>query len=122
MTERTLTTAHRPHPSGAVVLTVAGELDHHTAPELTQAIQETSFAPGTSVIIDLTGLTYCDSTGITVLITAHDRARQAQSLLILTGLNKDLLRVFHIMGLDQIFTFQPTVDDAVSALRPSTEH
>nr|WP_237533755.1 STAS domain-containing protein [Streptomyces sp. SID685] len=60
-------------------------------------------------------MTYCDATGITVFVTAHNRAQQDHSPLILAGLNNDLMRVFHIVGLDQIFTFQPTVHDAVNA-------
>ncbi|MEW2272836.1 hypothetical protein [Streptomyces griseofuscus] len=50
-----------------------------------------------------------------MFVTAHNRAQQDHSPLILAGLNNDLMRVFHIVGLDQIFTFQPTVHDAVNA-------
>ncbi|MET9498328.1 STAS domain-containing protein [Streptomyces sp. NPDC006552] len=121
MTDRTLTTDHHQHASGAVIVTVTGELDHHTASELTQVVQEISFAPDTPVVIDMTGLTYCDSTGITVLITAHNRAEQARSPLVLAGLNKDLRHVLRIVGLDQIFTFQPTADDAVRSLYTTKE-
>ncbi|MGI5170634.1 STAS domain-containing protein [Spirillospora sp. CA-253888] len=118
MTNRTLTVVSRAHPSGAAVVAVSGELDHHTAPELTRAIEKAPFAARTPVIIDLTDLAYCDSTGITVLVTAYKRAQQTGAHLVLAGLNADLTRVFHIVGLDQIFNFQPTVDDAIEALPP----
>ncbi|MFF8596291.1 STAS domain-containing protein [Streptomyces sp. NPDC015220] len=116
MTDRTLTTARHTHPSGAVVLAVAGELDHHTAPDLTLAIQETAFSQDAPVVIDLSDLAYCDSTGITVLITAYRRAGEARTRLALAGLSADLMRVFRIVGLDQIFTFHPDVEDAIGAL------
>ncbi|WP_067479048.1 STAS domain-containing protein [Actinomadura hibisca] len=116
MTDRTLTAIPRPHPSSATVLAVSGELDHHTAPELTEAIRETSFSPETPVVIDLSDLSYCDSTGITVLVSAYKRAQQHDARLILVGLNPDLTRVFHIVGLNQIFTFRTTVDEAIDAL------
>nr|WP_155074196.1 STAS domain-containing protein [Streptomyces taklimakanensis] len=103
------------HPSGATVLTVAGELDHHTAPRLARSLEETTF--DRSVVIDLSELAYCDSTGITVLITAYHRARAAESRLLLAGVNPHLLRVFRTVGLDQVFTFQPTVEQALDALR-----
>ena len=118
MTDRTLTATRRSHPAGATVVAVTGELDHHTARELTQAIDETPFHPDAPVVIDLTGLTYCDSTGITVLVTAYNRAQQADAQLFFVGLSADLMRVFHIVGLDQLFNFQPTVEEAITALHP----
>jgi anti-sigma B factor antagonist len=116
VTDRTLTTAQHTHVTGAAVVTVTGELDHHTAQDLTQAIDETPFEAGTPVVLDLTGLTYCDSTGITVLVAAYNRGRQADAPVVFVGLNDDLMRVFHIVGLDQLFTFRPTVEEAISSL------
>ncbi|MET9481529.1 STAS domain-containing protein [Streptomyces sp. NPDC006638] len=117
MTDRTLTATRRPHPAGATVLAVTGELDHHTARELSHVVDEAPFTSDAPVIIDLTDLTYCDSTGLTVLVAAYNRAQQAGTPLVLVGLNADLTRVFRIVGLDQLFSFQPTLDDAVAALR-----
>lgn len=122
MTDRTLTVLHHDDPSGVAVVAVSGELDHHTSPELTQALREVSFAPDAPTVIDLTELTFCDSTGITVLVTAYQRAKQHDSGLVVTGLDGSLLRVFQIAGLDQILTFAPTVADAVGALKPAGEH
>ncbi|MEU3501943.1 STAS domain-containing protein [Streptomyces hundungensis] len=117
MTDPTLTAARHTHASGATVLAVAGELDHHTAPELTRLIQEESFGPALPVLIDLSDLTYCDSTGITVLIGADRRASETGAPLVLVGVTADLMHVFRIIGLDQLFTFQPSVEDAIEALR-----
>ncbi|GHB38808.1 anti-sigma factor antagonist [Streptomyces xanthochromogenes] len=116
MTDPTLTATRHTHSRGATVLAVAGELDHHTAPELSRLIQDTSFGPEVPVLIDLSELTYCDSTGITVLIGADRRARQEGGSLSLVAVNPDLMHVFRIIGLDQLFTFQPTVEDAIDAL------
>lgn len=118
MTDHTLTVTRRSHPAGATVVAATGELDHHTAQDLTRAIDETPFDPDAPVVIDLTGLTYCDSTGITVLFAAYNRAQQSHAQLVFAGLNTDLMRVFRIVGLDQLFTFQPTVEHAISALHP----
>ncbi|RFU40912.1 anti-sigma factor antagonist [Actinomadura logoneensis] len=121
MTDRTLTAVADPHPSGATVLAVSGELDHHTAPELSEVIHDLTFDATTPVIIDLTDLVYCDSTGITVLVTTYKRAQASRTPLILVGLNADLTRVFGIVGLDRFFTFRPTVEEAVEALRSPVE-
>lgn len=121
MTDRTLTATRRTDPSGVVVLTVDGELDHHTAPEVTQVLHQTPFTPDSPVVMDLAGLTYCDSTGITVFVGAFNRSRETGTPLILAAVRDDLMRVLQIVGLDQIFTFQPTVEQAIATLHTSAE-
>jgi anti-sigma B factor antagonist len=115
--ERRLTVAQQPRPGGALVLSVAGELDHFTAPRLRAALEEVPFGPGAEVIIDLSGLEYCDSTGLTVLVTAYHKADGSGSGLALAGLRPELVRVFDIVGLDQLFTVHPTVGDALERPR-----
>ncbi|MCO5997943.1 STAS domain-containing protein [Actinoallomurus rhizosphaericola] len=115
MTDRVLTATTHAHPAGPAVISVAGELDYYTAAHLRQAVQETAFT-AEGVIIDLTDLTYCDSTGITVLVTAYHRAQASKAPLALVGLNPDLNRVFGIVGLHDVFASYPTVDEAVAAL------
>lgn len=114
MTDRVLTVTTHVDTTGPTVFTVAGELDYHTAGELRQVMQETPFTDG-GVVVDLTELTYCDSTGITVLITAYHRARAIGARLALAGLNPDLQRVFGIIGLGEIFTFYPTLGKAIES-------
>ncbi|WP_221349591.1 STAS domain-containing protein [Streptomyces beigongshangae] len=110
----TVTPSHA--TEGVFLLSVTGELDYHTSSLLTDAVNEAPFADE-NVIIDLSGLTYCDSTGITVLITAYNRSRATESQLSLTGVNPDQMRVFELIGLDQVFTFHSTPEEAVSAMR-----
>ncbi|MEV5708913.1 STAS domain-containing protein [Actinoallomurus sp. NPDC052274] len=115
MTDRVLTATSHPHPAGPTLITVAGELDYYTAAHLRKALEETTFTAD-GVIIDLTDLAYCDSTGITVLVTAYHRARASDTPLALAGLNPDLDRVFGIVGLHDVFASYPTVEEAVAAL------
>lgn len=119
MTDRILTVLRHEDPSGAVVVTVAGELDHHTAPELTRAVRDLPLTAEQPTIIDLTELDYCDSTGITVLVAAYQRAKAQDSGLVVAGLDGGLLRVFQIAGLDRLLTFVPSVGDAVRLLKPT---
>ncbi|WP_299535880.1 STAS domain-containing protein [uncultured Streptomyces sp.] len=117
MSNQTLTVTARSHPAGPHVLTVTGELDYHTSTRLHQALDDVPLAPGTGLVIDLAGLTYCDSTGITLLVTAYQRAEAIGARFSLAATSPDLLRVFHIVGLDQVFSLQPTTEQAISALR-----
>lgn len=111
----TLTVTVDPDASRPAVLTVSGELDHHTAPRLRQALDGLSAEAG--VVLDLTELAYCDSSGITVLVSAQQRAEQADSALALVGLDPDLAHHFRIIGLGEYFSFYSTVDEAVVASR-----
>jgi anti-sigma B factor antagonist len=119
VTDRILTVLRHEDPSGAVVVTVTGELDHHTAPELTRTVRDLPFTAEPPTVIDLTELGYCDSTGMTVLVAAYQRAKAQNSGLVIAGLDSGLLRVFQIAGLDQLLTFAPSVGDAVRLLKPT---
>ncbi|GIH74959.1 STAS domain-containing protein [Planobispora longispora] len=111
-----LTITHRPHSARLHVLVVAGDLDHHTAPRLRAALEEVTLAPGAGLVIDLSPLTFCDSTGISILVAAHQRAQGAGAALVLAGLDPDLAHVFRIMGLDRLFSSYDSAEKAVAAL------
>ncbi|MFD0687828.1 STAS domain-containing protein [Actinomadura fibrosa] len=119
MTDRTLAVTLPPADAEIPVVGVAGDLDYHTASELRKALETVSFPAGSGVVIDLSGLAFCDSTGITVLIAAYRRAQAAGSALLLAGANADLVQVLRIIGLEEIFSLHPTVDDAIGALNQS---
>ncbi|WP_308460673.1 STAS domain-containing protein [Streptomyces sp. Ru72] len=55
---------------GIRVLTLAGEIDHHTSQTLRQAL-DASDAPRPRIVVDLSRVTFMDSTGINILIAAH---------------------------------------------------
>ena len=114
--ENNLTVALQPHVSGPRLLVVAGDLDHHTTPHLRKALEEIEFGPGADLVIDLSGLTFCDSTGIATLVAAHQRANDARAALLLAGLDQDIARVFQIMGLDRLLAFYDSPEEAVRAL------
>ena len=111
----TLTVTVDPDASSPAVLTVSGELDHHTAPRLREAIDGLPAAQG--VVLDLAELAYCDSSGITVLVSAQQRAEHAASRLGIVGLDPDLAHHFRIIGLGDFFTFHSTVEEAIAELR-----
>ncbi|MHA6757619.1 STAS domain-containing protein [Streptacidiphilus sp. PAMC 29251] len=117
MTDPALNVTRETSPSGDVVFTLAGELDFSTSGQFTRALSDTTVGPTTGLVIDLSDLAYCDSTGITALITAYQRAEAAGAPLILAGVGSELMRVFRIVGLEQVFTFRPSVQDGIGDLR-----
>jgi anti-sigma B factor antagonist len=104
------------HPTGPCLLAVDGELDYHTAPRLRAGLERVPMQAGTGLVIDLSALTYCDSTGISVLVSAYHQAKAAGMALALAGMNSDITRVFRVIGLDQVFSSYESVDAATRAL------
>jgi anti-sigma B factor antagonist len=110
-----LTLTVQEHPAGLTLIRVAGDLDYDTGHHLRQALDQLPSTRGPGVILELSGLTYCDSTGISLLVTAHQRTQAARTPLALTGLDANLKRMLRIVGLDRLFTFYDTADAAVAA-------
>jgi anti-sigma B factor antagonist len=102
--------------AGPCLLSVDGELDYHTAPRLGASLDQVPMDDGVGLIIDLSALTYCDSTGMGVLVSAYHQAKAAGVGLALAGMNADIARVFRVIGLDQVFSSYDSVDAATRAL------
>ncbi|ETA71125.1 STAS domain-containing protein [Actinospica robiniae] len=103
-------------PGEVPVVQVTGELDFHNAARLREALVAIHVDSGKGLVLDLSELTYCDSTGITVLIGVHQRAEAAGGRLVLAAMNTELSRTFAMIGLDQIFSTEPSVEGAVERL------
>lgn len=81
---------------------VAGEIDAYTAPKVKEALEVYQVKEGIVLRIDLTEVSYMDSTGLGVFVGAFKSLRQRQSELVLFGLSDRLFRLFEITGLSDI--------------------
>jgi anti-sigma B factor antagonist len=82
-----------------VVLTLFGELDVVSAPELERTLSEVLEAHHARVMLDLNGLDFVDSAGISVLIKAKQRAEANGLTFVLRRPTEQLERVFALVGL-----------------------
>ncbi|WP_069767134.1 STAS domain-containing protein [Streptomyces sp. LUP30] len=98
------------------VVTVQGEIDHDIKDALSQALlpQDAAAAPP-RIVADFRGVTFMDSTGINVLVAAHQHASDAQGWLRLAGVQEPVLQVLRIVGLDTLIDLHPTVEQALDA-------
>ncbi|GAB3156231.1 STAS domain-containing protein [Micromonospora sonneratiae] len=85
--------------AGEVVLNLTGEIDMLTATRLSSVVNEVLAEPPPRIVLDLTGVTFCDSQGLGTLVVLSRKASHAQSLLVLTNVGAFLLRVLDITGL-----------------------
>jgi len=95
---------------GTVVITVSGELDLATAPELREACGSAAQGSAETVRIDLSGLTFLDSSGISVLVETQRDLEERGATLVLHNMNDRTRRVLDVAGLSGFFTHsdQPT--------------
>ena len=80
------------------LVSVVGEVDLATAPQLAESLVQ--FANG-DVTVDLTQVTFLDSTGLHALVTAHEHLERRAARLRVTGASTAVLRVLEISGLDR---------------------
>ncbi|MCX5084132.1 STAS domain-containing protein [Streptomyces sp. NPDC056121] len=109
----------RTTPSGPVI-ELAGELDHDSAPEIRDLLPGLPIKHGQQLVVDLGGLTLCDSSGISVLIAARNVALDAHSTIVLTAVPDMVSRTLSMVGLDQVFPTRPTAQAAEAAWTPAT--
>lgn len=102
---------------GVVVLAAHGEIDVSSAPSLRQELVEIAAGGAGSVVVDLEGVDFLDSTGLGVLVSGLKRFRTGGGDVLLVCTRPRILKVFEITGLLQVFSIHPTVDDAVATVR-----
>ncbi|MDX2565260.1 STAS domain-containing protein [Streptomyces sp. TX20-6-3] len=97
------------------VLEITGELDHHTAPELRQAVNDTTVAAGQLLVLDLARLDFCDSSGISALLSARSHTTEQGAGIALAAVPANTARILRIVGLDRVFTIHDDVKAATAA-------
>ena len=97
---------------GIRVLTLAGEIDHHTGDRLAEAL-DVSAAPRPRVVVDLHGVTFMDSTGINLLIAAHRTLTGAGGWLRLAAPTEPVRRLMQIVGVDAVIDCRDTLRQAL---------
>ncbi|CAL9336066.1 STAS domain-containing protein [Streptomyces griseomycini] len=92
------------------LVTVRGALDLHTAHRLADTLQPLLLTDGHSVLLDLSGVTFLDSTGLTCLITAYRTARTNGVRLALIAPSERVRHMLAVTGVDQVLRSYPTAD------------
>ena len=88
---------------GTRIVRVAGEIDMLTAQQLEEALAGCN---GSAVRVDLAGVTFLDSSGIAVLLRAHERAVKRGAELKVANAASNVLRVFEVTNVDQVLTLE----------------
>ena len=96
----TITITTTPDESGETAVAVAGEVDFATAPQLADRLLDLT---GHDVAVDLSAVTFLDSSGIAALVRANQAITGTGHRLRTFGEQDNVLRVLEIAGLDRLF-------------------
>lgn len=92
---------------------ISGEIDAYTAPKLRETLMPYGDNEGMKLLVDLSGVSYMDSTGLGVFVGLFKSLRGKDGELLLTGLSNRLKRLFDITGLTDIMEINTEVEGGV---------
>jgi anti-anti-sigma factor len=102
------------------IVDVAGEIDLATGPQLAACLEviiKHRKHPA-HVIVDLSDLTFCDASGLSVLVSAHEQAERRGGQLRLVCPEGQVLNILRITELTRQLSVHPTLNDALAHSEP----
>ena len=106
--------------SDAYVISLAGEVDLYTAPELKQQLLDVIGQGGKDVFVDFSETTFIDSTTLGVLVGGIKRLRPNGGQLTLVCNDRNITKIFEITGLDKVFPIYASRSEALENLDANT--
>ncbi|MFE5141335.1 STAS domain-containing protein [Streptomyces fagopyri] len=99
--------------AGIRALVLDGEIDHDNAEQLRQSLRVDADGPA-RFVLELSAVTFMDSTAISVLIVANNAAEEASGWIRLAAMSEPVQRVVEIVRLDTVLTCYPTLCQALA--------
>ena len=91
------------------VITVDGEIDIETAPQLREAVTQVTDAGADRLVFDLSDVAFVDSIGLGVFVLARKKMLLRQGTVDIVAPTRRVVAIFRIAGLDDVFTLRPTL-------------
>jgi len=85
------------------LIRVAGEVDLYSSPELRKAILKATSSAKGELAIDLSGVTYIDSSGVATLVEGLRSAREHDASFALVAPSSAVMQVLELARLDSVF-------------------
>ena len=94
---------------GASVIMLQGDIDLESSPQSRKVLLE-CIDKGVAVLVDMSGVSYIDSSGIASLVEALQKSRQSKCYFALVAVSEGAFRVISLARLDKVFTIHETVE------------
>ena len=101
--------------NGLVHVALKGELDLSTVAKVQDELRRVEESAPPVMVLDLSRLTFLDSTGLGVLVGGLKRVRAHEGSLRLVCTQERILKIFRITGLTKVFPIHASVAEAVAA-------
>jgi anti-sigma B factor antagonist len=92
----------------AAVISVSGELDLASSPALEEQLERVARSDASLVIVDLRALEFMDSTGLSVLVRAHQRSEENSQRFGLVNGSQQVQRLLTLTGVAERLTLEET--------------
>jgi anti-sigma B factor antagonist len=103
-----------PLPESKNVLPLEGEIDLHVSPRVSEKLGEIIKPKPSRVVVDLSRVTYIDSSGLAVLISGMQDVEDYGGRFAIAGLQENVRSIFETARLDNVFLIYPHVDAALA--------
>lgn len=101
---------------GTLIVSLNGDVDLEHAPKARRLLLD-CVGKGKTVLVDLSGVGYIDSSGIASLVEAYQTARKNCSRFALVSVSAGAMRVLGLARLNKVFTIYDTVSEGLEASR-----
>jgi anti-sigma B factor antagonist len=108
--------------SRIALVSLSGELDLYVERELRDALEAAELIGVPTVVVDLSGVSFMDSTVCGILVAEARRRRGAEGELVLVSNGTRTSRVLKVAGIDQIVSVHPTLHGAFQELLLEEAH
>jgi len=99
----------------STTLQITGRVDSSVAKTLQQRVEDVMSRDG-NIIVDLAGMTYVSSAGLRSFIILAKHAKASNRTIVLAAMQPEVVEIFEISGLLELFSIHDTLDAAVAAL------
>ena len=96
----------------ALVVAFEGDVDLEHSPKAREVLLD-AIAQGKNTFVDMSGVTYIDSSGVASLVEAFQRTRDENSTFALVAVSPAALRVLQLARLDKVFTIHETLAEGL---------
>ncbi len=97
---------------GRFIVSFEGEVDLEHSPKAREVLLE-CVAKGQDVFVDLSAVSYIDSSGVASLVEAFQASKKQGTRFALVAVNEAALRVLELARLDKVFTIHKTLAEGI---------
>lgn len=97
----------------AIIVSLMGDVDLDNSPQV-RGVLLNSVREKRAVLVDMSGVSYIDSSGIASLVEAYQSARRGRTPFALVAVSDAAMRVLELARLDQVFSIYASISEALS--------